>query len=60
VSDDQTIALREAGSAKLRHRLTGHEGAVVAATFSPDSKSLATASHDGSVKLWVWKADGRS
>jgi WD40 repeat protein len=32
--------------------LTGHSGKVTSVNFSPDSKILASASSDGSVKLW--------
>lgn len=37
---------------KLRATLKGHTNAVVAVAFSPDSKSLASASYDGTLKLW--------
>jgi WD40 repeat protein len=32
--------------------LTGHEGTVTCAAFSPDGTLLATGSHDGTVKIW--------
>jgi WD40 repeat protein len=32
--------------------LTGHEGTVTCAAFSPDGKRLATGSHDGRVRIW--------
>ena len=32
--------------------LTGHDGAVRQATFSPDGEHIATASADGSVRIW--------
>jgi len=37
---------------KLRATLKGHTDAVVAVAFSPDSKTLASASYDGTLKLW--------
>src|SRR5262245_7325929 len=37
---------------KLRATLKGHTQAVVAVSFSPDSKTLASASYDGTLKLW--------
>ena len=32
--------------------VAGHQGSVEALAFSPDGTELATASHDGTVKLW--------
>src|SRR5205814_7553860 len=37
---------------KMRATLQGHTDAVVAVAFSPDSKTLASASYDGALKLW--------
>jgi WD40 repeat protein len=49
-SDDRTIQLRDA-QGRVTHRLVGHQGLVIAASFSPDGKTLVTA--DGkAVRLW--------
>src|SRR6516225_10148935 len=37
---------------KLRATFKGHTDAVVAVAFSPDSKTLVSASYDGTLKLW--------
>lgn len=37
---------------KLRATLQGHDNEVVAVAFSPNSKTLASASYDGTLKLW--------
>jgi WD40 repeat protein len=34
------------------HTFKGHSGAVTSVSFSPDGKTIASASSDGSVKLW--------
>ena len=41
-----------ADTPQLRSRLQGHTRAVWSVAFSPDGKTLASASHDGSIKLW--------
>src|ERR1700757_5218547 len=37
---------------KLRATLQGHTNPVVSVAFSPDGKTLASASYDGMLKLW--------
>uniref|UniRef100_UPI0039C62CDB nSTAND1 domain-containing NTPase n=1 Tax=Scytonema sp. PCC 10023 TaxID=1680591 RepID=UPI0039C62CDB len=40
-----------------RNRLEGHSDAVIGVSFSPDGKTVASASSDNSIKLW--SSDGR-
>ena len=58
-SDDFTAFLwRPASSKKPVARLQGHQRPINALAFAPDGRLLATASFDGSVRLWR-SADGK-
>ncbi len=46
------ISLRDAETGKLVHALIGHTGQVNSAAFSSDGMTLASASDDGTVKIW--------
>ncbi len=46
------VLLWDLESRKLLVRLTGHKGAVGAGAFAPDGFTAATASNDGTVRLW--------
>ena len=56
VPDNVTVIDSETG--KVRNRLSGHNAGVYALAFSPDGRTLATAGHDRSIKLWNW-AEGK-
>ncbi len=49
---DGTIELWNTSTGKLLHTLWGHADAVFALVFSPDGKTLASGSADGTVRIW--------
>jgi WD40 repeat protein len=50
--DDKTVVLLDARTHETAARLRGHAKAVLSATFSPDSRRLASCSSDHTVRLW--------
>ena len=51
-SADQTARVWDAATGKQIAQLSGHQGAVFSATFSPDSQRVVTASGDQTARVW--------
>jgi WD40 repeat protein/serine/threonine protein kinase len=51
-ADLKTVVLLDARTHETAARFSGHEQLVSRATFSPDSRRLATSSYDRTVRLW--------
>ncbi|MDQ1022850.1 WD40 repeat protein [Streptomyces umbrinus] len=50
--DDHTVRLWDVARRTKIATLTGHTGTVRSVVFSPDGSTLASGSHDGTVRLW--------
>jgi WD40 repeat protein len=50
--DRGTVLIRQRESNDTVARLTGHTGAIFGLAFSADGRRLATASLDGTIRVW--------
>lgn len=55
-----TIVVIDLQTRKVAKELKGHRGAVHGIAFSPDGKQLASASSDGTIRLWNLKSSETS
>ena len=49
---DHTVRLWDVENAKFLKTLTGHARPIYSVSFSPDGKTLASGSSDGTLLLW--------
>ena len=51
-ANPQVVQIIDVSTREVLQTLTGHTRKISGAAFSPDDKTLATCSHDGTIKLW--------
>jgi WD40 repeat protein len=51
--DDQVVRIFDLATGREVNDLVGHTRPVLALAYSPDGKTIVTASEDGLVKLWA-------
>jgi WD40 repeat protein/serine/threonine protein kinase len=53
---DHTVQVRDATTGRIAGTVGRHKLQIWGMTFSPDGRRLATASNDGTVRVWAWEA----
>ena len=51
-SHDDTVRLWDVKTGKQKRVFTGHRQGVTGMAFSPDGKTVASGSYDGTILLW--------
>ena len=56
-SEDGCVYMWDVQSGAVLHRLCGHDAVVYDVDWSERAAQLASCSHDGTVRLWMWEGE---